>query len=721
MPTMDYFGSQAGMQSRGMGPLAHPTLNDPSGMNAGMMGLSGYPDPLTVRPSLGLPQPMGRGNFPLQSDMRSSVPPPFYDQFAPDGILAQLPVQPLSHPPASAPMMPYAAAAASMYKSPSGYADMDVDIDPSLYPRRRDTPTASPSIASSSSMSPGRRGSDPQGDASRRPHDRPGAEAAAPAEPVAPVSKPRKKPILEEDAVCSRCNRFLGVLLLHTPNAATSPIQSPATQPYTVGIVCQTCDPTACAAAVVQSNQVGGLVPGSKKRGAGGRENDCVACEVCKRVAGVGGVRVIEGWKESRDTPRHGVRSGSGDRFGQTPILGDGEPDFGVEFVCESCRSKYALCTECGGGGKYRTGKWRPVGLFLPGRRTCRLPHVRIGSSPITFRSYCLPESLGSNPTERASILQDIERHVPAMYYHRLAVPEVMEIPPPNGLSTWENLEERVRIRCERLRELILEDSVERKFGLRRYFGGAWVERVNRHARKERKERKGTSSKSAGKGTSKAKESDDGGGPNRGGGGRSRSTKKGSDGDVKASFSDSPLLPPPISTNTPGQDPLVMVGMLTLLWCRPGGIVWITAFQGLNTEFSASGVMFRLCRRMVETVIAEYRKEEQRAKDEGVTIPDCKECTLNMDTNPNPKYAPPIHSIGLPVFEEFASLPGVSHTLRRLGFLPMDEYIRQHPELDREIFDRAVRDPEGVYGGKTDYRRSFFLAGTLPNRSLFCK
>ncbi|KAJ3037120.1 RNA helicase required for poly(A+) mRNA export [Rhizophlyctis rosea] len=98
---------------------------------------------------------------------------------------------------------------------------------------------------------------------------------------------------------------------------------------------------------------------------------------------------------------------------------------------------------ESGGGGKYRTGKWRPVGLFLPGRGTCHLPHIRIGSSTLTSKSFTLPDALSSATSSEAEFCK-------------------ISIPPPNSLSTWEELKERVRVRCERLRELVLEESVER-------------------------------------------------------------------------------------------------------------------------------------------------------------------------------------------------------------------------------------------------------------------
>ncbi|KAH6564963.1 hypothetical protein BASA50_008907 [Batrachochytrium salamandrivorans] len=56
------------------------------------------------------------------------------------------------------------------------------------------------------------------------------------------------------------------------------------------------------------------------------------------------------------------------------------------EFVCKPCGDAYMFCSECGGGGKQRTGKWRPRELFERGRRTCSLPHVRVGSAQVNYQ-----------------------------------------------------------------------------------------------------------------------------------------------------------------------------------------------------------------------------------------------------------------------------------------------------------------------------------------------
>lgn len=87
------------------------------------------------------------------------------------------------------------------------------------------------------------------------------------------------------------------------------------------------------------------------------RKGDCskLECEVCKSCIGSGGV--------------------------VSPFASD----IKVEYVCKDCGVKYLFCSECGGGGKQRTGKWRPKELFDKGRRTCSLPHIRVGSVDVHY------------------------------------------------------------------------------------------------------------------------------------------------------------------------------------------------------------------------------------------------------------------------------------------------------------------------------------------------
>ncbi|KAJ3095154.1 hypothetical protein HDU97_007228 [Phlyctochytrium planicorne] len=55
------------------------------------------------------------------------------------------------------------------------------------------------------------------------------------------------------------------------------------------------------------------------------------------------------------------------------------EPKSGLEHICKNCVYNFNFCSTCGGGSNFRTGKWRPRQLFAHGRRTCNLPHERLG------------------------------------------------------------------------------------------------------------------------------------------------------------------------------------------------------------------------------------------------------------------------------------------------------------------------------------------------------
>ncbi|KAJ3098298.1 hypothetical protein HDU97_004149 [Phlyctochytrium planicorne] len=89
-----------------------------------------------------------------------------------------------------------------------------------------------------------------------------------------------------------------------------------------------------------------------KRRAKGIRANQTIYCEACNKKIGFGGVR---------GNPESGERAN-------------------VEPVCASCVLSFDLCTQCGGGGTFRTGKWRPRQLFDDGRKTCSLSHDRIGA-----------------------------------------------------------------------------------------------------------------------------------------------------------------------------------------------------------------------------------------------------------------------------------------------------------------------------------------------------
>ncbi|CAE6534335.1 unnamed protein product [Rhizoctonia solani] len=91
----------------------------------------------------------------------------------------------------------------------------------------------------------------------------------------------------------------------------------------------------------------------------------CV-CDVCGRTRGRGGI----------------IPKDQGQMIG-----------FAVEVVCKTCFQRYQRCSDCGGGsGRVMVGKWRCKELFEKGRKTCKLPHARLGGGEIEVGTWRVDE-----------------------------------------------------------------------------------------------------------------------------------------------------------------------------------------------------------------------------------------------------------------------------------------------------------------------------------------
>ncbi|KAI9017685.1 hypothetical protein BC832DRAFT_588938 [Gaertneriomyces semiglobifer] len=220
----------------------------------------------------------------------------------------------------------------------------------------------------------------------------------------------RKKTTLTELAHCTRCNSTIATLILHgTPETLS--------QPHVIDMRCLACE---FGMDVAMETRVAPPPRRRRKRVqvyGPGAELDC---DVCMRRIGSGGVRRVQeygyegyngqnasyydqhhqhspsngGGGFAQSAGLYGGNGAAGGTGGEMSGSGSGsggghhrssqewvEPQFEVEVICVSCHSKYALCTECGGGGTFRTGKWRPRELFPKGRKTCSLSHLRVGSN----------------------------------------------------------------------------------------------------------------------------------------------------------------------------------------------------------------------------------------------------------------------------------------------------------------------------------------------------
>ena len=157
----------------------------------------------------------------------------------------------------------------------------------------------------------------------------------------------------QHDFYCSKCEVHIGIVFIR------GAYSSLCAQP--VDLLCTTCSN------YVPSEQNDDLAEQKKRKRTDSNSvstaNDKIDCEVCHSVLGHGGL---------------------------TDHVSEGE--IKTEFICTDCGDKYMFCSECGGGGKQRTGKWRPKELFEAGRRTCSLPHIRVGAAEVHYKVIPLNE-----------------------------------------------------------------------------------------------------------------------------------------------------------------------------------------------------------------------------------------------------------------------------------------------------------------------------------------
>ncbi|KAJ3195098.1 hypothetical protein HK101_001075 [Irineochytrium annulatum] len=242
--------------------------------------------------------------------------------------------------------------------------------------------------------------------------------------------------IIEEPASCAGCGAPFATMVLRGEHAAFE-------KPHTVDVRCVPCSaekarPSADAAAAQTGGEGGGggddddgeraqveeVVIPSRKRARGAAEH-VVSCDVCRHDIGTGGVKV------SMSRPR--ASSASAPTSPKQPKA----EEFSVEVVCASCRDGYAFCTECGGGGKHRTGKYRPLELFVSGRRTCTLSHVRLGDARVStvVHDLALAGDAAASKVD-AKLLEDCRGVLADGVLSHFATPKAMEAARGSRLRT---------------------------------------------------------------------------------------------------------------------------------------------------------------------------------------------------------------------------------------------------------------------------------------------
>ncbi|KAJ1553656.1 hypothetical protein HK405_007295 [Cladochytrium tenue] len=194
------------------------------------------------------------------------------------------------------------------------------------------------------------------------------------------------KRVEEGRGLCRVCGRDMGAIFLHGKDSEFD-------APYVADVVCRACHdpqqgglavpatpggtagPDAPAAVAARPPPVGSAAFTASVRNSrrflyrAGGPHKPIRCDACHGRFGYGGVRLL-GTSDSDLAPWI-------------------DPAFQVEYICKNCHDNFRVCTDCGSGGKFRTGKWRPVEFFSEGR-VCNLHHIRLGKeySPvsITFR-----------------------------------------------------------------------------------------------------------------------------------------------------------------------------------------------------------------------------------------------------------------------------------------------------------------------------------------------
>ncbi|KAG8942917.1 hypothetical protein FRC04_003317 [Tulasnella sp. 424] len=316
---------------------------------------------------------------------------------------------------------------------------------------------------------------------------------------------------------------------------------------------------------------------------------------------------------------------------------------FAVEVICISCSIKYSRCSDCGGGsGRVGVGKWRAKELFENGRKTCKLPHVRVGGGELELSVWEVPWEV-KDKKEFGTLMSAIKQLWTERVYARLAIPEVLEggedpwPPNANGTGTLRNspplertfkdVEEVISRGWPAREQLLRSVPSPSRDTHRRYLGLSWAKS---RARRER---------AAGKLPDPSKYAE------------------GAQDVLMENVRRTNLLVPPAST---------LVGMWIVDWdMRNRSILLSTSapFESSDAEDKNIIGVGELMTRVLQDY-EQYRKE-----------------------NPTTPIRAPQH-----IWIATRSITALGNArmndtlTRRRGFVPVDEYIALHPGTDRTLF-----------------------------------
>ncbi|KAJ3115284.1 hypothetical protein HDU96_000906 [Phlyctochytrium bullatum] len=271
--------------------------------------------------------------------------------------------------------------------------------------------------------------------------------------PPAPAPRPStSKAFTEIEASCPTCSKPLARVFLYNP---------PTMQALAPAIACLSCRGQLAETALAQR----------KRKEKTGRDRD-VVCKLCAVSVGCGGLRAAGAVDGGEMVEVCGVDVAVGAVAGEVydNAKGDEEggagtgcvkPNFGIEVVCMDCIENFQFCTKCGGGeflfarllatssfltvfpltgGQWRTGRWRPKQLFDAGRRTCNLPHLRLGDpSKFKFVCYRLPvHNPGSEPVNHLEGFVHANETMSAVPYTHLPLPQAIDRMAEDVMRFWD-------------------------------------------------------------------------------------------------------------------------------------------------------------------------------------------------------------------------------------------------------------------------------------------
>ncbi|KAI8590389.1 hypothetical protein BDZ88DRAFT_415129 [Geranomyces variabilis] len=266
-----------------------------------------------------------------------------------------------------------------------------------------------------------------------------------------PLPRASKKTTTDHLTCCVSCGDDIAYLVT----------SSQAEGPPRLTLTCHSCtDPVRMSDAMA-----------SKSKRKQGNEQAVMACQACKRTIGLATAGDQPQVSTQRNYMGHDTQNAHHANSRSAAAV-----NLDIESVCVTCYAKYGFCSECGGGGTYRTGKYRPRELFQAGRRTCSLSHVRVGRShPVryTFEAWDLERM---DPTLRNLRAEQVAHYFVETATKIVACAQVMEF--TVGVKTWEDVQRRRVGSREEIMALIDGTCHSEADGTpppRRYLGVAWM------------------------------------------------------------------------------------------------------------------------------------------------------------------------------------------------------------------------------------------------------